>query len=292
MNYAVYIGKEDDQPARRAGDSTHGVSMLLRLVEPFMGKGRNITCDNYFTDEVLTEKLSQKKTTLVGTVRRNKRFLPVKFSGKKQLQLNESVFGFQDNRLIVSYQGHRQKNVFLMSSMHNDAAVDIENVVRRKPEVILFYNQTKGGVDTMDKMALTYTTKRATKRWPMVLFYNLLDISTIAARVIFGLKNPTDELSKKNSRGDFIREISKTLMRDHMIRRQAALVKASRPLKNLFETCLKDMGVNTERPGPANLPVQQGTRKRGRGGMCPWKRDRKGASKCQNAKHFYAKSTL
>ncbi|GFS21416.1 PiggyBac transposable element-derived protein 4 [Elysia marginata] len=147
-------------------------------------------------------------STLVGTVRSDKRFLPQKFAGKKELQLYESAFGFQDSRMICSYQGHRPKNVILVSSMHGDAAIDLSNE-KQKPEVVLFYNRTKGGVDTMDKMALTYTTKRSTKRWPLVLFFNLLDLSTVASRVIFQLKNPGHSLVKRDARADFIRDVSK-----------------------------------------------------------------------------------
>jgi len=135
-------------------------------------------------------------TPFTGTVRRDKRFLPQKFSAKKELGLYQSAFGFQEHRMLCSYQGHRSKNVILVSSMHNEAALDPSNE-KRKPEVVLFYNETKGGVDSMDKMALSYTTKRSTKRWPLVLFCNLLDLSTIAARVVYQEKHPNEKLGQK-----------------------------------------------------------------------------------------------
>ena len=79
----------------------------------------------------------------------------------------------------------------------------------------------------------------------MVLFYNPLDLSMIAARVIFEQKTPRDSLAREDACGDFIRNISKTLMHDHqIIRRNQTLLKASRPLKLLFETSLKSMGID------------------------------------------------
>ena len=44
-----------------------------------------------------------------------------------------------------------------------------------------FYNRTKGGVDTLDEKCSVYSCTRRTTRWPMALFYHLLDISTVNA---------------------------------------------------------------------------------------------------------------
>ena len=70
--------------------------------------------------------------------------------------------------------------------MHDDAAVD--DTPKRKPEMVWYYNRTKGGVDKMDQLAHTYTVKRRTKRWPLVVFMNLLDIAAIAAYTAWTVK--------------------------------------------------------------------------------------------------------
>lgn len=69
----------------------------------------------------------------------------------------------------------------MLSTKHRSDAVVGE---QRRPEVIHYYNQTKAGVDTMDKMLGTNTTKRKTKSWPLALFYNILDIAALAAYII------------------------------------------------------------------------------------------------------------
>ncbi|KAB0804673.1 hypothetical protein PPYR_01643, partial [Photinus pyralis] len=58
----------------------------------------------------------------------------------------------------------RSKNVLLMSSFHHDDQVDTNT---GKPDIILDYNATKGGVDTVDKLCSTYNCARNTRRWPM-----------------------------------------------------------------------------------------------------------------------------
>ncbi|KRX12698.1 hypothetical protein T07_1835 [Trichinella nelsoni] len=51
-------------------------NLVKRLVRPWCGKGRNITMDNFFTSIPLAEDLLVKKTTIVGTLRRNKKEVP------------------------------------------------------------------------------------------------------------------------------------------------------------------------------------------------------------------------
>ena len=53
-----------------------------------------------------------------------------------------------------------------------------------KPEAILYYNSTKGGVDTADEMFRCYSTKASSRRWPLAAFSNLLDIISLNAFVI------------------------------------------------------------------------------------------------------------
>ena len=47
------------------------------------------------------------------------------------------------------------------------------------PEMIEFYNLTKGGVDVLDKLCHDKTTKGSTNRWPMRYFFGILDISAV-----------------------------------------------------------------------------------------------------------------
>ena len=67
--------------------------------------------------------------------------------------------------------------------MHNDKG--IESPGETKPEIIQYYNSTIVGVDTMDQMVRYYSTKRMTHRWPMVVFFNMIDISAMNALIIW-----------------------------------------------------------------------------------------------------------
>ena len=276
-----YLGKEDDN-LRDEGLSL-GASIAVRLVQPFAGKGRNVTMDNFFTDMNLVEKLEARNTTLVGTVRRNKQFLPPSFKAKKNLPLYGSSFAFSNNTMLASYQGHRNKNVIVLSTMHDTP--DVTDGEKKKPDVVLFYNKTKGGVDTMDKLALTYTTKRGTKRWPMVLFYNMLDMSGVAAGVVFKTKKPADVLSGADKRADFLRDIAKSLMKAHIYRRHGTLTQGSQALKLIMENCLSALGLTSQ-------PTSRTGKKRGRCAMCDWRTDKKGTSRCTVCSAYLCKDHM
>ncbi|GFR81612.1 PiggyBac transposable element-derived protein 4 [Elysia marginata] len=273
-----YLGKDDGNLHDEG--LNQGTSIVDRLVQPYTSKGRNVTMSNFFTDMEVVDKLAEKNTTLVGTVRRNKNFLPPPFKVKKQQVLYSSNFAFNNetNTMLFSYQSHRNKNVVVLSTMHNER--EVADGEKRKPDVLLFYNQTKGGVDKMDKLAQTYTTKRASKRWPMVLFYNILDLSGIAAGVVFKLKNPASKLCGDDNRADFLRDIAKSLMGAQIRRRNSMLTKASKALRQTMDNCQAATHIHVLQPAPSALQEEIRKRKRGRCSMCNWRQQRKGSNKC------------
>ena len=54
-----------------------GCHVVMSLMEPYLGRGYNVTTDNFFTSVDLATTLAQKKTSIVGTVRQIKREIPV-----------------------------------------------------------------------------------------------------------------------------------------------------------------------------------------------------------------------
>ncbi|KAK7099729.1 piggyBac transposable element-derived protein 4-like isoform X2 [Littorina saxatilis] len=218
-----------------------GRNIATELATPFFKSGRNVTCDNYFTDLELAETLSKNGLTVVGTVRGNKRFLPNSFKTGRHLGLYDSEFAYNGATTVVNYQSKRRKSVILLSTMHDTGVVDRtpENQ-KKKPEIVLFYNATKGAVDTVDKMAHAYTVKRRTKRWPMVMFFNIIDLATIAARCVWSVRFPAHPLSKKDGRSDFIENISDQLMYP-LLKQRMTSVAMPRSLHEAAEKAIKHL---------------------------------------------------
>lgn len=90
--------------------------------------------------------------------------------------------------MIVNYVAKKNINVILLSTLHKDK--QINDTPDKKPNITLDYNAKKGAVDTLDPLVNTYTCKRKTNRWPLIIFYNINDISAYKAFVLFTSINP------------------------------------------------------------------------------------------------------
>ena len=100
------------------------------------------------------------------------------------------MFGFQKDRVLVSFIPKWNKAVILVSTMLDSGVMD---EATKKPEIILDYNMTKGGVDTCDKMCASYSISRVTRQWPLAVFYILMNIAGINSWVIYTINTPSDE---------------------------------------------------------------------------------------------------
>ncbi|XP_039969514.1 uncharacterized protein LOC120781376 [Bactrocera tryoni] len=91
--------------------------------------------------------------------------------------------------------------------MHNDAEIADSG----KPEIIEYYNHTKGGVDRMDQMLAEYPIQRQTKRWPLAMFFNMLDITAFVAYINYDLNNPMLPWRTNNKRNQILRSLAEAL---------------------------------------------------------------------------------
>ena len=83
---------------------------------------------------------------------------------------------------------------------------------QNKPEIVIHFNQTKSGVDNLDHLVRMYSCRRATHRWPMNMFYNLLDVAACAAFILWISQNLEWESCKKQKRRLFLRDVANELI--------------------------------------------------------------------------------
>ncbi len=98
-----------------------------------------------------------------------------------------SLLGLAGEVTITSYVPQNGKAVIVLYKMHHDAATVGDD---GKPEIILHHNDKLSGVDNMDHFATMFSCKRKTNQWPMVLFYNMLEVAAITAFIICLSLNP------------------------------------------------------------------------------------------------------
>ena len=118
---------------------------------------------------------------------KNKPEVSQELQPNRQRPKDSSIFCFDGQLTLVSYMPKESKAVVLLSSMHHKAIINEE--IQRKPEIILYYNETKGGVDRMDQMVRVYSCRRKINRWPMSFFFNMIDVASVAAYILWTTKN-------------------------------------------------------------------------------------------------------
>ncbi|CAF4519394.1 unnamed protein product, partial [Didymodactylos carnosus] len=187
LSLDLYTGKKDNVVQKNLG-----TTVVLNLVDQLSNnvkQGRSVTFDRYFTDIKLSEALLDRKMTSVGVVEHRRSFLPNELKAYRK-ELFSSWFYFSGPHMLLSYQAkERKKPVIMLSSLHKHAETFDDE--KKLPCVIHDYNQTKCGVDAMDQCVGNYTTRRISRRWPMIVFYNMIDIAALNAMTIWLCQNPT-----------------------------------------------------------------------------------------------------
>ena len=109
--------------------------------------------------------------------------------------------------MLVSHVPRRNRAVILLSTLH-----DVGEVVDGVPVLIRDYNSTKGGVDNVDKLCHTYTTLRKSNRWPMAIFFHMLDIGALNAFVVWTRRHPEWNVHNKARRKEFLFALAESLV--------------------------------------------------------------------------------
>ena len=178
--------------------------ITLRLVTK-LNPGHIIVGDNYFTSLKLSKRLFHEKSLFYfGTIKKLRREIPRNVVQKIRISsLYSSNFYYNENNTLVSYNCSKKTTVLLLSNVHRDPNIPSTDH-KLKPQIILDYNRNKSGVDKLDQMNKEYRPYRATRRWPCVIFYDLIALSTLASWVLFCLKYPEDNIVKTRNRKQFL----------------------------------------------------------------------------------------
>ena len=75
------------------------------------------------------------------------------------------------------------------------------------------------GVDVLDKVVRTYSCKRATARWTVTFFLNMVDIAAYNALVLWITRNVQWNQGKSCARREFLRELGMQLVSGHAVER-------------------------------------------------------------------------
>lgn len=274
-NMYLYCGKGTDGLTLTPEEQKLSIptQAVVRLCKPIVKSNRNITCDNWYTSIELADELKKRGLTLVGTIRKNRKEIPNEFLPSNKRTCGSNLYGFTKNTTLISHVPKKRKAVLLISTMHHSGEIDPET---NKPEIIAYYNKTKGGVDTVDEKCSKYCSSRRTRRWPMVVFFRLLDMSALNAFVVY----QSLQDSKPITRMIFLKTLAKQLTQPAL---QERLVNTRLPRElrmSVARVLGTDMKQDEEAQHEEKLPRDQ----RKTCYLCPAKKKRKTAYLCCNCK--------
>lgn len=245
---------------------------VLKLITPIEGTNRNVTVDNWFMSLELCDQMKAKNLTVLGTLKLNKPQIPEEFKPNRKRQVESALFGHNEEKTICSYVPRKGRAVILLSSMHHDQKLSTQ---KNKPEMIIDYNVTKGGVDALDQMCANYSISRRTRRWPMAVFYAILNIVGINAAVLLQCTKTIDQIDDIKRR-ELLQRLGMGLVKPHIQRRDV------RPLsRELRQVVIKLGGTPLASTSSEPEPVRKA-----RCYMCPRNADKKTKIVCEKcSKH-------
>ncbi|KRZ55972.1 PiggyBac transposable element-derived protein 4 [Trichinella nativa] len=262
-NMQIYTGK----PSSGTREKNQGMRVVLDMVNGL--KGHNVTYDNFFTSYALGVELKKKNLTLA------------ELATKGTATTTRQKIAFPENCTIISYLPKKNKNVLVLRTMHN--VNQVCDGKGSKPDIILHYSNTEGGVDNLDKMASTYSCQGMTVRWPLVIFYNIIDVYAYNAYVLWTEKHPAWNVGRLHKRGLFVEELGKALVQPEMM--MSKTLPRTAAAKSAVERLRKD----AEQPSTSGITdTDTGGKKRTRCQFCV-SSDNKTGVRCKKCQKYICK---
>ena len=158
--------------------------------------------DNFFTSPAVLLKLLEMGIYVTGTVRANRKNMPV-LKHDKEMKRGEYDWFFSNHLSAIKWMDN--KSVILLSNYFNPKKTQqIERRVKGSKDkvkvtclsVIQEYNQFMGGVDLSDQMKVTYEVDRRSKfRFFCRVFFDFLDIAVVNSKIVYNKIESAPSLS-------------------------------------------------------------------------------------------------
>ncbi|XP_066904243.1 piggyBac transposable element-derived protein 4-like [Halyomorpha halys] len=268
-NIEIFVPNQADSFYKQE-NSPHDIAK--RLIQPICGSHRNVTFDSWFTDVNLTlDLLKNHQVTCIGSISKNKMELPIEFVKRRKSQGN--LIGFLKDESccsLISCQDMGKINLYL-STRQQEASNDTPE------QVISLYKDTKQAVSELYRMSATYSVVRTCRRWPLTIFYHLLNIAGTNGITIHKANNHEEKIT----RTEYLKGLALELIKPHIAER----TQKDSIRKNLKRKMNYFLGLGDEEiPLPKRVINNPG-----RCYVCSRKRDRKTRVVCNTCQKFICK---
>ncbi|XP_069105709.1 piggyBac transposable element-derived protein 4-like [Argopecten irradians] len=213
VGYDVYVGKNNRATSvyceelgldEELSETTKTVIGLLARCG-CLDKGHRVYLDNYYNSPELFDELEHMNTYACGTLRTNRKGVPVAIKRKnRKLLQGQCIFRQKDNLLVIKF--HDKRDVHMLSNFHEPQVAVLNktdpktNTPITKPTCVVDYIKHMGGVDLSDQLNNYNSILRKTKKWWRKLFFHLVNVCIVNAYQLYKKFSPD---VKKKSHFDF-----------------------------------------------------------------------------------------
>ena len=182
--------------------------------------GKTISTDRLYTSTESINWLLDRGIATVGTLQKGRSGIRSDFFGTQNREILSATCHFEKekkNICLTSYtvktKSKGKKNVVVLSTSRPLHGKTIDDG-KEKPQIIKFYDFTKGGTDIVDQLNDYYTTRSKSCRWVMVALSHMLDTARVNGKTVWCLKNDSDVSS--TSSYNFSWNLAKALAFPHV----------------------------------------------------------------------------
>lgn len=189
--HVAQVGPQEPLEERVKGDEPEGATsqIVLNLMRPLFNRGHTLVMDNFYNAPLLSRILKLKhKTDTMGTLRLTREFIPegLRHKNKSNMSSGEVAYSMTNDLSVVVW---KDKNVVGMISTYHQVKVggtEKYGNYKYKPQVIIDYNLSMGGIDHKDQMLQGFPMERVRNIiWYKKLFRRLINVSIHNSFVMF-----------------------------------------------------------------------------------------------------------
>ncbi|KAK3861559.1 hypothetical protein Pcinc_032471 [Petrolisthes cinctipes] len=142
------------------------------------------------------------------------------------MKIGESVaaFNYEDKVTLQCTKVSNTKMKQLLSTIHHNP----KKIEKEKTDIQMFYNATKGGVDSFDQRCCALSCSRKTRRWPLCLFYGIINLAMVNSYIIYQSKERTPM-----TRRDYHRHVAEKLSYLWAVSRLQGQMRLSHDLRDI-----------------------------------------------------------
>lgn len=166
-----------------------GEKVVQTMTDDLFNKNHEVYFDNYFTSVPLMEYLKVKGVHAAGTIRTNRKGLPVGLD--EDLDRGESDFRVSKDGLVL-FKWEDNKSVFVLSNFHGTKISSVQRTQKDGskavfpcPDAVVDYNKHMGGVDKADMLCAVQGLSRKSKKWWHRIFFGIVDRTIVNALIAY-----------------------------------------------------------------------------------------------------------